>query len=68
MHERVRGALEQLSPTDREVLVLRFLEQLSIKEATAVLDVSESALKMRQARGAARLQEIWSNEFEERQS
>src|SRR5262245_58062910 len=47
LRERVQGALERLAPTDRELLVLRHAEQLSTKEAAAVLGVSETAVKAR---------------------
>ncbi|MBA3484576.1 MAG: sigma-70 family RNA polymerase sigma factor [Pirellulales bacterium] len=37
LRARVRAALEQLAEQDREVLVLSFLEQLSISDAAAAL-------------------------------
>ena len=52
---RVRQALEHLSERDREVLVLRHLEQLSVKEIAAVLGVSEGAVKTRTLRALQRL-------------
>jgi len=50
----VQAALAQLDPRDREVLVLRFLEQLSIEEAAAVLEISQEAVKSRQRRALER--------------
>jgi DNA-directed RNA polymerase specialized sigma24 family protein len=41
----VRAALERLAAADREVLVLRFFEQLSTRELAGVLGVSEAAAK-----------------------
>jgi RNA polymerase sigma-70 factor (ECF subfamily) len=55
---RVLAALANLGEDDREVLVLRFLEDLSVVEAAHVLDISESALKMRQLRAVQRLQQL----------
>jgi RNA polymerase sigma-70 factor (ECF subfamily) len=52
---RVQSALSQLSEPDREVLVLRFLEQLSTSEMAAVLGISEGAVKTRQTRALDRL-------------
>lgn len=54
----VQEALSRLKETDREVLVLRFLEQLSQKEAAAVLGITEGALNMRQLRALKNLQKL----------
>jgi RNA polymerase sigma-70 factor (ECF subfamily) len=62
---RVRGALEQLREQDREVLVLRFLEQLSVREVAAVLGVSEGAVKTRQVRALERLHALLEGDREE---
>jgi RNA polymerase sigma-70 factor (ECF subfamily) len=55
LRDRVRAALEALEPRDREVLVLRYLEQLSTKEIAAVLGISEAAVKTRHRRALERL-------------
>jgi RNA polymerase sigma-70 factor (ECF subfamily) len=52
---RVRAALARLPEGDREILVLRYLEQLSISEIAAVLGASEGAVKMRRTRALDRL-------------
>jgi RNA polymerase sigma-70 factor (ECF subfamily) len=54
---RVRAALEGLEPQDREVLVLRHLEQMSVAEIAALLAVSEGAVKMRRLRAIRRLRD-----------
>jgi RNA polymerase sigma-70 factor (ECF subfamily) len=56
--DRVQQALAQLAPRDREVLELRFLEQLNISDAAAALGVSEAAVKSRQFRAIERLGEL----------
>jgi RNA polymerase sigma-70 factor (ECF subfamily) len=58
LRRRVRDALTQLPPKDREIIVLRFLEQLSTKDAADVLGISLSAVKSRQLRAIARLQDL----------
>ena len=55
---RVQAALAQLDARDREVLVLRFLEQLSIEEAAVVLEISQEAVKSRQRRALERFSEL----------
>jgi RNA polymerase sigma-70 factor (ECF subfamily) len=54
----VRTALERLSERDREVLVLRHLEQLSTAEAADVLGISESAVRVRLLRALQRLRDV----------
>jgi RNA polymerase sigma-70 factor (ECF subfamily) len=61
---RVRGALGQLREPDREVLVLRYLEQMSLREIAAVLEISEGAVKTRHARALLRLQALLGNGVE----
>ncbi len=56
--QRVRAALDRLPDPDREVLVLRYLEDLSTAEAAAVLGVSEGAVKMRLLRAVQRLHDL----------
>jgi RNA polymerase sigma-70 factor (ECF subfamily) len=55
---QVREALGQLRPDDREVLVLRFLEQMAISEVAAVLEITEGAAAMRQVRAVERLRDF----------
>jgi RNA polymerase sigma-70 factor (ECF subfamily) len=56
-HERVRRALQKLEPNDREVLVLRYLEQLSTAETAAVLKCTPGAVKVRLLRAVRRLRD-----------
>jgi RNA polymerase sigma-70 factor (ECF subfamily) len=58
---RVRAALERLPERDREVLVLRYLEQLSTAEVAEVLAVGEGAVKMRLLRALQRLRDTLQN-------
>lgn len=45
--DRVRAALCRLAPADREVLVLRYLEQLSTAEVSLILGISEAGVRHR---------------------
>ena len=55
LRSRVKSALAGLSDTDQEVLLMRYLEDLSLREIAAVLEVSENAVKARHLRALDRL-------------
>lgn len=55
MCERVRSALNRLPESYREVLVLRYLEELPTAEVAAVMQISEGAVKMRHRRALEQL-------------
>ncbi len=55
LRAKVRHALGQLSHHDREVLVLLYLEQLSMREASEVLGISQRATSMRHLRALRRI-------------
>mgnify|MGYP000897586547 FL=1 len=57
-NERLRRALDQLDPIQREVILLRYLEQLSLTDTAAVLNITPDAVKMRQLRALRRLREL----------
>jgi len=59
--ERVREALARLSPRDREVLALRYLEELKFSELAERLDIPLGTAKVRVHRALARL----GNELED---
>ena len=55
LRQRLQAALDRLDEQDREVLVLRHLEQLSTRETAAVLGIREGAVKTRHLRALERL-------------
>ena len=63
---RVRDALAGLPERDREVLVLRYLEQLPLAEIAAVIGTTEGAVKTRHARALLRLQALLGEKEDER--
>ncbi|HLJ93703.1 MAG TPA: sigma-70 family RNA polymerase sigma factor [Gemmataceae bacterium] len=65
LRERVQQALERLSERDREVLVLRNLEQLSVADTAEVLHISPAAVKVRHLRALERLHGLLAEEHEE---
>jgi RNA polymerase sigma-70 factor, ECF subfamily len=60
--ERVRAALAELSPSDREILVMRHLEQMETPEIAAALGISEGAVRNRQFRALVRLRSLLEGE------
>jgi RNA polymerase sigma-70 factor (ECF subfamily) len=65
LQARVQTALAALSERDREIVVMRHIEGLSIKEIAAILEISEGTVKMRQRRALERLKEILTDDGEE---
>jgi RNA polymerase sigma-70 factor, ECF subfamily len=58
LQEKVRGALSALSPHDKEVLVLRYLEGLTTAETASVLGLTVGAVKSRHMRAIVRLRAL----------
>lgn len=63
MEARTQTALLELRPHDREVLVLRYLEQLEVEEIAAVLGISQTAVTSRHLRALQRLRRLLGDEL-----
>ena len=59
---RLEEALDEMDPTDREVLALRHFEQLSNAEAAGELGINTAAASKRYVRALRRLKEILGGE------
>lgn len=55
IRSRVRKALDEMQPHDREVLILWYLEQLAVSEIAVVLGITESGVKSRHRRALERM-------------
>jgi len=58
MNSRMAEALGKLSLEDREIITLRFVSELSLKEISETMEITLSASKMRLYRSIASLKEI----------
>jgi RNA polymerase sigma-70 factor (ECF subfamily) len=65
---RVREALGQLPERDREILVMRYLEQLTAPEIAAILDISSGAVRTRHVRAVERLRALLDSHLGEEAS
>lgn len=59
--ELLKKALENISPEDKMILLLKYQDDFSIKDIMAVLEINESAVKMRLKRAKARIVEAYNN-------
>ncbi len=60
--ERVRTALEQLKPSERDAVVLRYESDLSFREVAAACGIDEAAARKRVSRALERLRESLGDE------
>ncbi|HVK12773.1 MAG TPA: sigma-70 family RNA polymerase sigma factor [Gemmataceae bacterium] len=58
LRDRLRAALAEMDPLDREVLALRHFEELGNNEAAQVLGISKDAASKRHIRALRRLKEL----------
>lgn len=56
--EKLKKALEIIAPEDKMILLLKYQDDASIKDLVNVLNIGESAVKMRLKRAKARVIEI----------
>ena len=56
--DHARKALEELRPTDREALLLRYVGELSYRDLGAACAIEEQAARQRVSRALARLREV----------
>ena len=58
MARRARKLLDEVRPTEREALVLRFAAELIIREVAQALCIDEAAARKRVSRGLSRLRSL----------
>ena len=65
MSRRVQDALNRLGPNDRELLIMRYLEEMSAAEIGAVLGIGAGAVRTRHVRALARLRRLLDDDRSE---
>lgn len=58
--EKLQKALEQISAEDKSLLLLKYQDGASIKELVSLMEIGESAVKMRLKRAKEKLMEIYN--------
>lgn len=58
--EKLKKALELIEPEDKKILLLKYQDDVSIKELTTILEIGESAVKMRLKRAKSRIVEAYN--------
>ena len=58
---RIYGALNQLTPDQKDVVIMRFIEDLSHQEISAAMDRSEGAVRLLQHRAINTLKDLLNN-------
>lgn len=62
VHARVKQLLSEMAPQEREIVVMRHLEGLSVKEIARVLELSEGTVKSRHFRSLSAIRKILAKE------
>ncbi len=57
--DRLRLAMEQISPEDKSILLLKYQDNVSVKDLQGLLEIGESAVKMRLKRAKAKVLEAY---------
>jgi RNA polymerase sigma-70 factor (ECF subfamily) len=65
LQQQVRELLECLTDDDRELLMMRHVDGLTLKQAARVLEISHDAALQRHRRALERLKRRWRSQFGE---
>lgn len=57
--QQLNKALKQILPEEKTILMMKYQDDLSIKEISNSLDISESAVKMRLSRAKEKLRKVY---------
>lgn len=66
MHvKRLKVILEKIPVTDKAILLMKYQDEMSIKEISEILDKSESAIKMKIKRAKQKFKKIHKENYTE---
>ena len=57
----MRTAIDELRPQDRELLIMRYLEHMSLKEISEASEITLSVARKRHTRALERLERLLSD-------
>ncbi len=63
--DRLTELLEQLKPEDKLILLMKYRDDMSIKDIQIAFDISESAVKLRIKRSKEKLKSLYCEMYEE---
>ena len=66
--EYLKKVMDLISPDDKMILLLKYQDNLTIKELSEALDIGESAVKMRLKRAKEKLVQKYDNYTKDGQS
>jgi len=61
--EQLREVMKAMPPGDKAILMMKYMDDLSIRDIADVLDKSESAIKMQIMRAKQKAQQIYKQQF-----
>jgi RNA polymerase sigma-70 factor (ECF subfamily) len=58
--DKLKKALELIAPEDKSIMLLKYQDGASIKDLVGIMEIGESAVKMRLKRAKEKLLEIYN--------
>ena len=64
-HERLEELMDRLAADDKSILLMYYMDDLSVKEIMSNWSLGESAVKMRLKRARIRLRELYDEIYDD---
>lgn len=59
--DKLKKVLEKIDPNDKMILLMKYQDDISIKEISEILEIGESAVKMRLKRAREKVMSVYKN-------